>query len=138
MIRSLSCMSQHSQRLTFKISNMPSPTSKVKWMPGKLCNKSYLIKIPGLAITRGKIDPQTFPLPQALSEKLRSINDEVNNGRGFVVLRGLTASEYSEEDIIIVYAGLTSHVASHRAGFIGRAPKRPYPADMRWLKVIQL
>jgi hypothetical protein len=76
---------------------------------------------PELGLSRGNISPQTFPLPQLISGKLRNINEEVNNGRGFVVLRGITVSDYSEEDVIVLYAGLTSHVASHRAGFIGKA-----------------
>jgi hypothetical protein len=71
-----------------------------------------------LGLTRGKISPTTFPLQEAFSKELRGINDEVNNGRGFAVLRGLQPLDYSEEDVIILYAGLTSHVASHRAGFI--------------------
>lgn len=83
----------------------------------------------GLGLSRGNVNPLTFPLPQLLSAKLRNINEEVNNGRGFVVLRGLTVSEYSEEDVIIVYAGLTSHVASHRAGFIGNDMTGPLHQD---------
>jgi hypothetical protein len=79
---------------------------------------TYLTKTE-LGLTRGKISPTTFPLQEAFSKELRGINDEVNNGRGFAVLRGLQPLDYSEEDVIILYAGLTSHVASHRAGFIG-------------------
>jgi len=71
-----------------------------------------------LGLPRGMISPETFPLARDFSTKLRGINDEVNNGRGFAVLRGLRPSDYSEEDVIILYAGITSHVASHRAGFM--------------------
>ena len=47
------------------------------------------------------------------------MNDILHNGHGFHVLRGIDPSQYSEEDHIILFAGLASHVASDRAGYIG-------------------
>jgi hypothetical protein len=47
------------------------------------------------------------------------MNDILHNGHGFHVLRGIVPSQYSEEDHIILFAGLASHVASDRAGQIG-------------------
>ncbi|KAI9770132.1 MAG: hypothetical protein M1840_003582 [Geoglossum simile] len=71
-----------------------------------------------LRVSRGLLSTQTFPLPEELSSRLQSINNKVNNGRGFVVLRGLQPAKYTEEEIVILYAGLTSYVANNRARFI--------------------
>ena len=79
-----------------------------------------------LGIPRGLLSPDTFPLPDYLRRHLRGIKHEINSGRGFHVLRGLRPSDYTEEEIIILYAGLASHVASHRAACIGmcNGPRR--------------
>ncbi|KIM35425.1 hypothetical protein M413DRAFT_349953 [Hebeloma cylindrosporum] len=71
-----------------------------------------------LGLSRGFINRETFPLTQGLSERLHKINDILHNGHGFHVLRGIDPSQYSEEDHIILFAGLASHVASERAGRI--------------------
>jgi len=71
-----------------------------------------------LGLSRGFISRETFPLTEGLSERLRKMNDIVHNGHGFHVLRGIVPSQYSEEDHIILFAGLASHVASDRAGRI--------------------
>ena len=41
---------------------------------------------------------------------LRRHSDELENGRGFVVLRGLPVERYSEEDIHILYYGIGLHM----------------------------
>ncbi|KAE8148252.1 TfdA family taurine catabolism dioxygenase TauD [Aspergillus avenaceus] len=61
----------------------------------------------------GELTPETFPLPK-LHAVLRQISDEVHNGHGFKVVRGLPVDSYTREDNIIVYAGLSSHVAPIR------------------------
>ena len=73
----------------------------------------------GLGIARGLATPETFPLPRELSERLKSVTDVVYNGRGFKVFRGLDPAKYSEEEAVVMYAGLTSHVASKRGRNIG-------------------
>lgn len=72
----------------------------------------------GLDIPRGFVSRETFPLSQAFSERLRKINNILNDGRGFHVLRGIVPSRYGEEDHVILFAGLASHVASNRASNI--------------------
>jgi hypothetical protein len=68
----------------------------------------------------GHIGPDTFPLPK-LHSKLRDISNEVHNGHGFKVVRGVPVDEYSRKDNIIIYAGISSHVASERGRqIIGR------------------
>lgn len=61
----------------------------------------------------GYINQTTFPLPQ-LHRQLRDISDEIHNGFGFKVIRGLPIAAYSRADILTIYAGIASHVASVR------------------------
>ena len=49
-----------------------------------------------------------FPLPR-LKSRLHAIRDEVVNGRGFVLIRGIPRERYSDEDCERLYWGLTSH-----------------------------
>lgn len=61
----------------------------------------------------GHISQDTFPLPK-LHRSLRAIADELHNGRGFKVLRGLPVTKHNREDNIIIYAGVSSHIAPIR------------------------
>ncbi|OQD78288.1 hypothetical protein PENDEC_c001G05366 [Penicillium decumbens] len=61
----------------------------------------------------GYIDQSTFPLP-TLHSTLRDLSKELHNGRGFFVLRGLRIDDYSREDNIIIYTGVSSHIGSIR------------------------
>ncbi|KZF23907.1 TfdA family taurine catabolism dioxygenase TauD [Xylona heveae TC161] len=61
----------------------------------------------------GELSPDTFPLPK-LHAVLREISNEVHNGRGFKVIRGLPVDSYTREENVIIYAGLSSHVAPIR------------------------
>jgi hypothetical protein len=53
--------------------------------------------------------PEDFPIDPLLPE-LRRHADELENGRGFLVLRGLPVERYSDEDIDTVYYGLGLHL----------------------------
>ncbi|KAL4963704.1 TauD/TfdA family dioxygenase [Aspergillus stella-maris] len=61
----------------------------------------------------GHINQETFPLPQ-LHQTLRSISKEVHQGRGFKVIRGVPVDQHTREENIIIYAGITSHIAPIR------------------------
>ncbi|KAJ4172579.1 hypothetical protein NW754_002781 [Fusarium falciforme] len=74
----------------------------------------------GLGLPRGSVDRSNFPLPEDLTMKLRQINDTLNNGQGFQVVRGIDPTSYSEEEHILIFAGICAHVATHRNWFIGR------------------
>jgi hypothetical protein len=52
-----------------------------------------------------------FPLPH-VSEELDSILDEVENGRGFVLVRGIPRSRYSDEECELIYWGLGVHLGT--------------------------
>ncbi|EEU37608.1 uncharacterized protein NECHADRAFT_53536 [Fusarium vanettenii 77-13-4] len=73
----------------------------------------------GLGLPRGSVDRSNFPLPEALITKFRQINDTLNNGHGFQVVRGIDPTSYSEEEHILIFAGICAHVATHRNWFIG-------------------
>jgi hypothetical protein len=50
----------------------------------------------------------TFPLPR-LGSRLDAILDEVENGRGFALLRGIPRARYTDEECELVYWGLGVH-----------------------------
>ncbi len=55
-----------------------------------------------------------FPLP-ALRPRLRRMLDEVLNGRGFVLLRGLPVEHWSKLEAAIAFFGLGSHLGAARS-----------------------
>jgi len=57
---------------------------------------------------------ETFPLPQDLASRLRRISSDCYNGRGFAILRGLQPEKLTEEENVLVFAGISSHVAPRR------------------------
>ncbi|OOF93408.1 hypothetical protein ASPCADRAFT_53110 [Aspergillus carbonarius ITEM 5010] len=61
----------------------------------------------------GALNQTTFPLP-TLHSILRSLSKEIHLGRGFIVLRGLRIDNYTREDNIIIYTGLSSHIGNLR------------------------
>ena len=61
----------------------------------------------------GYINAETFPLPK-LHGVLREVSKELHFGHGFKVVRGLPVDRHTRQDNIILYAGLSSHVASIR------------------------
>jgi hypothetical protein len=60
------------------------------------------------------ICPADFLLPR-LGPVLRARCDEVMNGRGFALIRGLPVDRYSLEDAAIVYFGIGAHMGSARS-----------------------
>ncbi|KAJ5993291.1 hypothetical protein N7451_009015 [Penicillium sp. IBT 35674x] len=73
--------------------------------------KQAVVYFRGLNKPLGHIGPDTSPLPK-LHNKLRDLSNEVHNGHGFKVVPGVPVDKYSREDNIIIYAGISSHVAS--------------------------
>lgn len=66
-----------------------------------------------------------FPLPRFAAE-LDGILEEIENGRGFVLLRGIPRGRYSDEDCALIYWGLGVHLGNpvsqnargHRLGHV--------------------
>jgi len=61
----------------------------------------------------GYVSQDTFPLP-TLHAKLRAISRELHLGHGFKVFRGLPVDKHTREENLIIYAGVSSHVAPLR------------------------
>ena len=61
----------------------------------------------------GFLSPETFPLKN-LHARLRDISRELHDGHGFKVVRGVPVDKYSREENVIVYVGLSSHIAPVR------------------------
>jgi hypothetical protein len=81
----------------------------------------------GLNQPLGFVSQETFPLPK-LHKTLRNISYEIHAGRGFKVVRGVPVTKYTREENIIIYAGISSHIAPVR----GRQDNQYYgqPADV--------
>lgn len=76
-------------------------------MLGRLLNSS------GLELDGSEATGSTFPLPQ-LKKKLLALTVELHEGKGFFVLRGLNPADYTPEDNIIIYLGISSYIAETR------------------------
>lgn len=64
------------------------------------------------------VNRENFPLSADLAAKLKSISKILHKGRGFAVLRGLQPSNYTDEENVIIYGGLSCYVAKERADMI--------------------
>jgi len=61
-----------------------------------------------------KISKETFILPKSLAEKLDQISDRCHNGLGFCILRGLKATQRTEEESAVLFAGVSAYVSPQR------------------------
>lgn len=80
----------------------------------KRCAKSQPIPVAGTL--REEICRDTFDVGNpGLASKLASISKEVHQGKGVVVLRGLDAANFNDEEAVIAFAGVSSHIFPQRA-----------------------
>lgn len=63
-----------------------------------------------LGLDGTKINKSNFLLP-TLGPKLHTISQDVHNGRGFAVIRGLEPANFCVEDLTMIYMGISSHIA---------------------------
>jgi hypothetical protein len=49
-----------------------------------------------------------------MQERLRAHCLELHRGRGFFLLRGLDPNDYSPEDNVILFLGISSYIAERR------------------------
>lgn len=68
----------------------------------------------GLGLDGNEVIQNTFPLP-TLQHRLRGLTKDLHQGRGFFTIRGLDPDEFSPEDNILVFLGISSYVAEKRA-----------------------
>ncbi|KAI0834245.1 Clavaminate synthase-like protein [Hypoxylon sp. FL0890] len=71
------------------------------------------------SIPLSSISTENFVLPQELKDSLRQVSDQCYYGRGFTVVQGLDPTKYSPELNVILYAGITTHVAPQH-GFLDK------------------
>ncbi len=57
----------------------------------------------------GTLTRETFPLP-TLAPQLKSWLEEVNTGRGFIVVRGLPVEKYSDDEVFLAFWGMGLHL----------------------------
>ncbi|KAL2165507.1 hypothetical protein VTH06DRAFT_807 [Thermothelomyces fergusii] len=81
--------------------------------------KSALESYKSLGQDGDLVNATNFPLP-TLGPKLRELSDDVHNGKGFCVIRGIDPALYSVEDLTLIYLGVQSYIAEQR----GRQDKR--------------
>ena len=70
--------------------------------------------VPALELDGDLVNHKTFPLPK-LQHVLRDLCNDVHNGKGFFVLRGLDPEKYSVEEGMIIFLGIQSYIGEHRA-----------------------
>ena len=54
---------------------------------------------------------EDFPLPD-LADEMANLVEELENGRGFLLIRGLPIERYSDEEASIIYYGLGLHMGT--------------------------
>ncbi|ROV93697.1 hypothetical protein VPNG_08836 [Cytospora leucostoma] len=74
-------------------------------------------------------EADTFPLPKLHSE-LRRLSRELHFGHGFFVIRGIRVDEHTREENIIIYTGLSAHIAPQRGRQDHKSPFDGSPADV--------
>jgi hypothetical protein len=67
-----------------------------------------------LGLGPNMLEPATFPLSTELGHRLRTVSHNLHKGLGFAVLRGLDPGKYSDEDNLIIYAGIVSWIGIER------------------------
>jgi len=56
-----------------------------------------------------------FPLLPTLARKLSTASKDLHEGPGVVVLRGLNAARFNDEEAVVAFAGVSAYVAPQRA-----------------------
>lgn len=72
------------------------------------------------------VDASTFILP-TLGPRLEAIAQNLHKGTGFSLLRGFNTQNYTDEDNLIIFLGLGSHIGSQRG------TSRPEFRICRWI-----
>ncbi|KAF4485695.1 hypothetical protein FAGAP_11453 [Fusarium agapanthi] len=70
-----------------------------------------LLVFKALGLDGDCVSRDNFPLP-TLGPKLDRIRQDVHQGKGFGVIRGLDPQKYSVEDLTVLYLGIQSHIAN--------------------------
>ncbi len=68
---------------------------------------------PDLELDGDEVDETNFPLP-TLSPRLKQFAQSLHNNNGFLLLRGLDSKKYTAEDNLVIFLGISSHIANER------------------------
>ena len=71
--------------------------------------ESALSHAKNTGVTPGKFSMNDFPL-QAFGTKIKNLLDEVQNGRGFAIFRGLPVERYERSDLEIIFWGIGAYM----------------------------
>jgi hypothetical protein len=104
-------------------------TTKQAWYPSEFSNEErYIYHLSSndkleldkalsyfktLGLDGNFVNSDNFPLPQ-LQHVLRRLADDLHNGRGFCLIRGLEPGRYCIEDRTVVFLGIQSFIAERR------------------------
>lgn len=72
-----------------------------------------LTKDSGLELDGDEVSPERFPLP-TLRGRLARCADEIYNGRGISIIRGLRPSRYSAEENTMLFLALAEYIGDQR------------------------
>ncbi|KAK4238377.1 hypothetical protein C8A03DRAFT_43887 [Achaetomium macrosporum] len=75
--------------------------------------RSALQHFNDLGLYGSEVTPSTFPLP-TLGPKLQRLAAVIHYGKGFAVVRGLEPDEFSPEDNVLVFLGISSYIGVQR------------------------
>ncbi len=92
------------------------------------------LKAKGLAFPNFR--QEDFPIGPALVTRLAALSEELENGRGFSLWRGLPVHRYSEEELKAVYYGIGLHLGmpvcqNPRGDLLGEVAAVGDPKDIR-------
>ncbi|KAF2830142.1 Clavaminate synthase-like protein [Ophiobolus disseminans] len=78
--------------------------------------RAAVIKVKIAGIPRSEIRQNTFDLANPeLAKKLISVSKDLHQGHGVVVIRGLDAAKFNDEEAVVAFAGVCSYVCAERA-----------------------
>jgi hypothetical protein len=69
--------------------------------------------VTGLGLEIRDNDEDTFPLP-TLAKELKTKSEQLHNGKGVVVVRGMNPADFSGEDNSLIFMGISAYVAKQR------------------------
>ncbi|KAF8853561.1 Clavaminate synthase-like protein [Acephala macrosclerotiorum] len=75
--------------------------------------RSGLEHCKGLKLELSQVKKTSFPLPR-FGKILEDLSSKLHNGRGFFILKGLDPKEFTREDNVILYLGISSYIAEQR------------------------
>lgn len=76
-------------------------------------NAVHAVQASGMAL--GEITPETFAVPKLKSRLSALLHDQLLQGPGFALVRGLPVDRYTIEQSAIAYLGIGSHLGSFRS-----------------------